>query len=137
MAIIKYRPFWPDFDEEFFNLPSEMVNFTPAVDVYEDKDNIIVESPLAGIDPEKVDIEIEDNVLKISGKQERKTEVDEKDYYRKEIRSGSFYRSIALPKAVEGDKAEAQFNNGILEITIPKKEEAKPKKIKVKAKNDK
>jgi len=136
MALIKYRPFWPDFDDDFFNLPSEMGNFTPAIDVYEEKDNVIVESPLAGIDPEKVDIEIEDNVLKISGKQEKETEVDEKDYYRKEVRSGSFYRSVPLPKAVESDQADAQFKDGMLKISIPKKEEAKPKKIKVKAKKE-
>ena len=136
MAIIKYRPFWPDFDEEFFSLPSEMVNFTPAVDVYEDKDNVVVESPLAGIDPDKVNIEIEDNVLKISGQQEKKTEVDEKEYYRREVRSGAFYRAVALPKAVDGDKAEAEFKDGMLKITVPKKEEAKPKKIAVKAKKN-
>ncbi|MDZ7798112.1 MAG: Hsp20/alpha crystallin family protein [Patescibacteria group bacterium] len=136
MALIKYRPFWPDFDEDFFKLPSEMGNFTPAVDVYEEKDNVIVESPLAGIDPEKVDIEIEDNVLKISGQQEKETEVEEKDYYRKEVRSGSFYRSVPLPKAVDGPKAEAEFKDGMLKITVPKREEAKPKKIKVKAKKE-
>lgn len=133
MAIIKYRPFWPDFDEDFFSLPDKM-GFTPAVDVYEDKDNVIVESPLAGIDPEKVNIEIEDNVLKISGQEEKKSEVDEKNYYRKEIRSGSFYRAISLPKAVHGEKAEASFDKGVLRITVPKKEEAKPKKIAIKAK---
>ncbi len=132
MAIIKYSPFLPEFDEEFFNLPSEMSKFTPAVDIYEDKNNLIVEAPLAGINPEKVNIEIEDNLLKISGQQEKKTEVDEKEYYRKEIRSGSFYRAIALPKAVDGDKAKAEFKDGILKVIVPKKEEARPKKITIK-----
>ncbi|MFA5069992.1 MAG: Hsp20/alpha crystallin family protein [Patescibacteria group bacterium] len=134
MAIIRYRPFWPEFDEDFFNLPDKMMGFTPAVDIYEDKDNVIVESPLAGLDPEKVNIEIEDNVLKISGASEKKSEVDEKNYYRKEIRAGSFYRAVALPKAVEGSKAEATFDKGILKVVIPKKEEARPKKIAIKAK---
>ena len=134
MAIIKYRPFWPDFDEEFQNLSTEIAKFTPAVDVYEDNDNVIVESPLAGINPDKVSIEIEDNVLKISGKQEKKTEVDEKEYYRKEVRSGSFYRAVVLPKAVDYSKANAEFKDGMLKITVPKKEEAKPRKIAIKVK---
>jgi len=132
MAIIKWSPFWPDWLDEEAGFPSQMVSFTPAVDIYEDKDNVVVEAPLAGIDPEKVNIEIEDNVLKISGKSEKKSEVDEKNFYRKEIRSGSFYRAVALPKAVSGDKAEASFDKGILKITVPKKEEAKPKKVTIK-----
>ncbi|MFC1662715.1 Hsp20/alpha crystallin family protein [Patescibacteria group bacterium] len=132
MSLIKRSPrmMWPDM-EEFFDVPDKMVSFTPAIDVYEDHDNVIVETPLAGIKPEDVDIEIEDNVLTLSGKTEKKSEVDEKSYYRKEIRSGSFYRAVSLPKAVAGDKADAKFTDGVLKITIPKKEEAKPKKISV------
>lgn len=134
MSLIRWSPrsMWPDL-EEFFDVPGQMTAFTPAVDVYENQDNVIIESPLAGIKPEEVEIEIEDNVLKLSGKTEQKSEVDEKNYYRREIRSGSFYRAVALPKAVDGDRAEAKFANGILKITVPKKEEAKPKKISVKA----
>ena len=132
MAIIKWNPYWPDWFDEDIRFPSEMVSFTPAVDIYEDKDNVVVEAPLAGIDPAKVNIEIEDNVLKISGKSEKKTEVDEKNFYRKEIRAGSFHRAVALPKAVNGNKAEASYEKGILKITVPKKEEAKPKKVTIK-----
>ncbi|MBI4426680.1 MAG: Hsp20/alpha crystallin family protein [Candidatus Kerfeldbacteria bacterium] len=133
MAIIPYRSVWPDLDDFFGGF--DLMNFTPAVNIYEDKDHVMVETPLAGIDPDKVDIEIEDNVLKISGSTESKSEVDDKDkhYYRKEIRSGSFYRAVALPKAVDGSKAEAHYSKGILKISIPKKEEAKPRSIKVKA----
>lgn len=133
MSIIRWSPrsLWPDL-EEFMDVPGELMSFTPAIDVYEDKDTVIVESPLAGIKPGDVSIEIEDNVLKLSGKTEKKSEVDEKNYYRKEIRSGSFYRTVALPKAVDGDKAQASFANGVLKITMPKKEETKPKKISVK-----
>lgn len=132
MSIIHWSPqdLWPDADA-FFDLPRSMA-FTPAIDVYEDTDHVIVEAPLAGIKPEHVSIEIEDNVLKLSGSTEQKSEVDEKNYYRKEIRSGSFYRTVALPKAVDGDGAEATFHDGMLKITIPKKAEAKPKKISVK-----
>lgn len=134
MALVPYRSMFPDlFDDMFAGV--DMVNFTPAVNVSEDKDHVIVEAPLAGIDPSKVEIEIEDNVLKISGSTESKTEVDERErhYYRKEIRAGSFYRAVALPKSVEGSKAEAAFKNGILTITVPKSDAAKPRSIKIKA----
>lgn len=132
MQLIPYRTFLPDFDDMFGGM--DLVNFTPAVNVYEDKDNVVVETPLAGVDPEKVDIEIEDNVLKISGSAQSKSEVDDKDkhFYRKEIRSGSFYRAVALPKSVEGSKAEASFKNGVLKVTVPKSDQAKPRTIKVK-----
>lgn len=133
MSLIPYRTMFPNlFDDDLAGF--DLVNFTPAVNVSEDRDTVIVEAPLAGIDPSKVDIEIEDNVLKISGSSEQKSEVDDKDrhYYRKEIRTGSFYRVVTLPKTVEGAKAEASFKNGILTVSIPKSETAKPRSIKIK-----
>lgn len=118
------------FDEDIWS----GADFTPAMDVYQDKDNVIIETPLAGIDPEKVDISIENDVLTISGRTEEKKEVKREDYYRKEVREGSFARSIILPMAVKSDLAEAQSVKGMLKITIPKADEAKPKKITVKVK---
>lgn len=131
MAIVRWNP-WFDMDQfdRFFESPAS--SFVPAMDVYEDKDNVYVESPLAGVDPHKVNITIEDNVLKIEGSTEKKSEVDEKNYYRKEVRSGGFYRTVALPSHVQADKAEANFSNGMLKITVPKTEEVKPKKIPLK-----
>ncbi len=133
MAIVKWTPFTDSFLDDFFGDMSLARNdhFVPAMDVYEDKDNVVVETPLTGIDPKNVKVEIEDNILKISGTSERKSEVDEKNYYRREIRTGHFYRSVALPKAVDADKANAAYENGLLKITVPKKEEAKPKSISV------
>jgi len=138
---MRYRPMFDmsDFDKFFDDMPSlpgHQHAFTPALDIYQDKDNVIVETPLAGVDPEKVDISIEDGILKIEGKAEHKTEVDEKNYYRKEVRGGSFFRSVALPAHVKGDDAKADFDKGMLKITIPKVEEVKPKKIKVSVKKD-
>jgi len=137
MSIIKWSPFFDPFEEMdrgFSPTVSSLRGaeaFVPAVDVYEDKDNIIVETQLAGIDPEKVDISIENDVLCIKGESEKKSEVDEKNYYRKEIRRGGFYRTVPLPSAVLGDKAEAIAEDGVLKITIPKREELKPKQIKI------
>jgi len=140
MAIMRYRPMWDlaDFDKFFedSNLP-ERSSYTPAVDVYQDKDNVVVETPLAGVDPEKVNVSVENDVLKIEGKSEHKSEVDEDNYYRKEVRYGSFYRAVALPTSVVADKAEANFENGMLKVVIPKAEEVKPKSIKVNVKKDK
>jgi len=129
-----------DFDkffEDMPNLPEKMTTFTPAVDVYQDKNNVVVETPLAGVDPEKVNIYVENDVLKIEGSSEHKSEVDEKNYYRKEVRAGSFYRAVALPTEVKGDQAKATFENGMLKVIIPKAEAVKPKTIKVSVKKNK
>lgn len=141
MSLIKWTPFLADsfgFDEmdKAFSdmmpaIRGQQFGFTPAVDMYEDKDNIIVETQLAGIDPEKVDISIDNNVLCIKGESEKTSEIDDKNYYRKEIRRGSFYRSIPLPTKVDGDKASAVNDDGVLKISIPKAEELKPKTIKI------
>lgn len=142
MSLIKWNPFMSEgfgFDDmdKFVNdlLPavrSNQFNFAPALDMYEDKDSIIVEAQLAGIDPEKVNLSIENDVLCIKGESERKSEVEEKNYYRKEIRRGSFYRSLPLPAKVNGDKASAVTEDGILKITIPKSPDTQPKSIKIK-----
>ncbi len=108
--------------------------FAPAMDVFQTKAAAIVKTPLAGVDPDKVNISIEHDVVTLEGTMEQQSEVDEKDYDRKEIRSGTFHRAVALPTAVDGDKANATFENGMLIITIPKEERAKPKTIKVEIK---
>lgn len=141
MSIIKWAPFFPEFDDLEKNFESMLpavrgnqFGFTPAVDMYEDQDNIVIETQLGGIDPEKVDISIENNVLTIKGESEKKSEVDEKNYYRKEIRRGSFYRSIPLPTKVDGDAASAVNEAGVLKITVPKMSTAQPKTIKIQTK---
>ena len=110
----------------------DSAGFVPALDVYQTDDSVIVETALPGIDPDKVNISVENDVLTIEGKTEKRSEVDEKNYYRKEVRSGSFHRSIALPTSVEGDQAEAQYKDGILQVTIPKAAKSTPRTIKVK-----
>ncbi|MFA5644158.1 MAG: Hsp20/alpha crystallin family protein [Patescibacteria group bacterium] len=143
MSLIKWSPFLSDnYFEEMDKMMSDFLpavrnnsGFMPAIDMYEDKDNVIVETQLAGIDPEKIDISIENDVLCIKGEGEKKTEVEEKNYYRKEIRRGGFYRSIPLPARVLGDNASAVAEGGILKISIPKASEVKPKSIKIKTKN--
>ena len=137
MSLIKWTPFFTDDDmsESLSDmLPAVRGNqfgFTPAVDMYEDKENIIIETQLAGINPDDVSISIENDTLCIKGKSEKKSEIDEKNYYRKEIKRGSFFRSISLPTRVNGDEAKAVAEEGVLKIIIPKASETKPKVIKI------
>jgi HSP20 family protein len=140
-ALIRWTPFLEPFEDmdKMLNeinpgMRMSTMNFTPAVDMYEDKENVIIETQLAGVDPDKVDIAIENDVLTIKGESEKKSEVDEKNYYRKEIRRGSFYRSVPLPTHVIGDRATAEAIDGVLKIIVPKAPETKPKVIKIKTK---
>lgn len=107
------------------------IGVIPPIDIYETETSLVVETPLAGVDPSKVEITVDGDVLTIKGGMERKTEVDEKNYYRKEVRSGSVYRQIPLPIHVIGEKAEATYEKGMLKIDIPKAGEDKPKSIKI------
>lgn len=142
MSLIKWSPFFEPFEgmEKFFQdvnmVPSRgAASIVPPIDMYETKDAVVVETSLAGVDPNKIEIGIENSILSIKGASERKTEVDEKNYYRQEVRHGSIFRQIALPTRVEEGKAEATFENGILKISIPKKtSEQKAIKIEVKKK---
>lgn len=138
MPLVKWSPFmepFGDLDKVFADLrKGSAAGFAPSIDMYEKGNNVIVEAELPGIDPEKVDISVEDDVLTIQGKTEKKSEVEEKNYYRKEMHAGSFYRSILLPAHVQGDKAEADFEEGVLKITIPKEKAKAAKKVKVTAK---
>ncbi len=140
-SLIKWAPFFEPFEnfDEFFKDSSMALaskgGLVPPVDMYETKDSVIVETTLPGADPKKVSVKIENGVLTIKGSCERKTEVDEKNYYRREIRSGQVFRQITLPKRIEDDKAVAAFENGILRVTIPKSPEAKAKAVKIDVKN--
>lgn len=144
MALIKWNPMfpWDEFDKMFEDMmPSRMrggmEGFMPAVDVYETKTDVMVEMPVAHIDPEKVDIQIKDNILHIKGSTEKKSEVEDKNYYRREIRSGSFYRAIPLPTEVVAEKTSAVHEEGVLKIALPKAKAKEEKAIKVQVKKGK
>jgi HSP20 family protein len=140
MAIIPWKPSFDldrFFEEDNRWLPLMPLRkfMAPAMDIYEEKDNIIVEMPLAGVPPEKVDISIENDILTVKGEVEEKKETKEADYYHKEIKRGSFMRQASLPVSVKGDDAVAETANGMLKIVIPKAEKPKSKKISVKLAN--
>ena len=135
MAIIKWEPFRDMdrfFDDDLFSMPQIFrTGWDLAVDIFDEGESVVAEMTLPGIDPDKVDITVEDDYLKVAGRREEETEEKKKNYYSKEIRRGSFERVVKLPTSVAGDKAAAEYKNGVLRIKIPKRDEAKPKKVKV------
>jgi len=110
---------------------TERQSWTPSIDVIETDDSIKLKAELAGMDPKDISIEVQDNVLTVSGERRFQEEVKEDKYYRIERRYGSFTRSLALPQTVDENGIEAKYENGVLEVTVPKAEVAKPKKIAV------
>ncbi len=105
---------------------------TLALDVYETDEAVVVKTAVPGVDPDDIDITIQGDTLTIAGETEADEEVKGERYLRRERRYGSFSRSVALPGGILADKAEADFENGMLTLTLPKAEEVKPKTIKVK-----
>jgi HSP20 family protein len=105
----------------------------PMLDIYETPENVVVKAVIPGVKPEDVDITIKGNYLAISGESKEETEIKDKNYLRRESRVGTFSRMVELPSGLQGDKADAKFENGVLTITFPKAEEVKPKKIQVKS----
>ena len=102
------------------------------IDVYDSDDQVVVKATIPGVKPEDVDITITGNSLTIKGEAKGEREINEESYLLRERSYGSFSRTVNLPEGVNTDKAEASFENGVLTINVPKKEEVKPKSLKVK-----
>ena len=123
------------FFEDPFSLVSPTTSFfegwVPAVDVYEDKDKFSVKAELPGMKKEDLDIALQGNTLTISGERKHEEEKKEGENYRSERYFGRFQRSLTLPAPVDARKIQASYKDGILTITLPKSEEAKPKQIPV------
>lgn len=130
-----FDPF-AEMDEFVNRLPAvpnnNMRAFVPALDMYETDKDVVIESPLAGVKPENVQVSVTKGVLTVKGDMKNEHEIEEKNYYRKEVRSGSFYREIPLPTPVLEDKVTAEFEDGVLRITAPKANGTVEKKIDVK-----
>jgi HSP20 family protein len=120
---------WPEEWDRLFEAP--MAGWLPALDVQEDKDSFSVRVELPGMKREDIEVSLQEDALVISG--ERKTETLHKDteVHRQERFYGKFARVLTLPAAVAGDKVKAAYKDGILTVTLPKAEEAKPKPIAV------
>ena len=145
MSLIPWRPFW-DMENWFEEEPRLLGKFedfpimkAPKVDIYKTKKDVVVEIELPGVDPKKIKVEVEDNALKIEAGKEIKKEEKGKDYYRKEISSSFYKRVILLPVEVVEKKANANYEDGILKVVIPRKKIKKvdSKKVQIKVKNKK
>ena len=105
-----------------------------AVDMYETDDEVVVKTAVPGVKSEDIDVSITGDVLTIKGETKSEEKVEKANYIRQERRYGAFSRSVTLPTSIVAEDAKADFENGVLTLTLPKAEEAKPKTIKVKTK---
>lgn len=124
----RMRPWWP---ERWLSGEAEEIT-APAVDVYEEKDDIVVKAELPGMEKSDIEVNLADSQLTLKGEKKKEEKIEEENYFRSERSYGAFVRSVQLPTEVQADKVKAAFKNGILEVRLPKTEEAKRKEIKVK-----
>ena len=115
-------------------LPVEQMAWAPVVDVFEKGDKFVVKAEVPGMKEDDIHVSVEGDMLTIRGEKKTESEIKEEDYYRSEHSYGSFFRSVALPSTIDASKIEAEYENGVLEVTLPKKPEVKPKKVAVKKK---
>jgi HSP20 family protein len=108
-----------------------MGTWSPAVDMFEKDDTVVIKAELPGLDKKDVSLDLQNGVLTLKGERKYENEVKEENYYRREMSCGKFIRSFTLPADVDADKIKAEFQNGLLTVEVPKPEEHKPKQIKV------
>jgi len=144
MNIVRYDPF-----RELRSLQDEMTrlfsgvagsgngeeiatgNWFPKVDIFENKDNLVLEAELPGMTQDDFDLSFENNVLTLKGERKFEKKTDEGNYHRVERSYGNFTRSFTLPQTVTAEGAKADFENGVLHVTLPKREEVKARKIQI------
>ncbi len=146
MAIVRWEPFRDmltaqrEFDRLFRGAfrpaavgeeEASTRTWAPPVDIFENGDNLVLKAELPGINPDDVEVRVEDNTLYLKGERKFEKEVKEQSYHRVERSYGTFTRTFSLPNSVDSDKVGAEYKDGVLTLTMPKKEEAKPKTIKI------
>lgn len=147
MAIVRYNPF-----SELRNIQEQMSRlldlawsreggeelregiWQPPVDIYEDRDSVVIKAELPDIDQKDIEVRIEENTLTLRGERKREKEYKKENYHRIERYYGTFQRSFALPHTIDQEKVRATCENGVLTVTLPKKEETRPKQITVEVK---
>lgn len=146
MNLVLRDPFWKDFNtlsnrlNRYLDTASQegeadfLGAWSPAVDVYDKGNEVVIHAEIPGMKKEDIDVRVENNVLTIRGKKERQEEVKEEGYFRTERAYGTFSRSFSLPTTVDVTKIGAEYRDGVLTLTVPKAEEAKPRQIDVKIK---
>jgi HSP20 family protein len=143
MTLLNYRPYNAEPDD----LPSGLRLFqdsvarmfsepnarpwSPAVDILENENDLVLKADVPGVEPKDIDIRMENGTLTVKGERKFENDGSQKGYHRIERSYGSFARSFALPDTVDPEKVKAEFKNGVLTVTLPKKEVAKPRAVKV------
>jgi HSP20 family protein len=136
-ALMRWNPwremaFLPNPMSRLFDMEEgDLKAWSPAVDVYEKDDRMVIKAELPGIEKKDVSLDFQDGVLTLKGERKLESEVREENYCRREITSGSFIRSFVVAADTDPDKITAEFNNGLLTITVPKPELRQPKQITV------
>lgn len=143
MPVIKYNPFHTEFDDfpaglrlfqdslsRLFSEPASRP-WSPAVDIYENENELVIKADIPEIDPKNVGIQLENGTLTLKGERKFEQEKNGKGFHRIERSYGSFVRAFSLPDTVDGEKVKADYKNGVLTVTLAKKEVAKPKTINV------
>ena len=134
MTLVRWAPF-----REMRNLQQQLSSnvedsygtWAPVVDIFEKGDDLVICAEVPGLEQDDVDISIENNILMLRGERKRQTEFEEKDAYRLERTFGPFTRSFTLPKTVDSERISACYKHGVLELTLPKAAQAKPRKIEI------
>ena len=144
MAIVKYNPFRElrtmqdqmnrmldmAWNREFGEELKEGV-WQPPVDIYEDEQSVVIKAEVPDVDQKDIEVRIENNTLTLKGERKHSSEIKKENYYRVERYFGQFQRSFSLPQSINQEKVQATCEKGILTITLPKREEVKPKQISV------
>ena len=133
MNLIQWKPFRElnSFFDDGVTDTFPMFHADLAVDLYQENEHVVAEMSLPGVEESEIDISIENDLLTVSGQREEEEVTKEKDYYRKEIKRGSFSRTVRLPKSVQAERAVAHYANGVLKISVPVTAGAKDTAIKV------
>ena len=145
MAIVRWEPFRDlvttqdrfnrlfndTFSRVFGNEEPTSRAWMPPVDIYETDDKLVLKAELPGIDPKDVEVRVEDNTLYLKGERKFEKEVKEENLHHVERSYGAFNRTFALPGSIDSEKVQAEYKNGVLTLSMPKREEAKPKTIKI------
>ncbi len=139
--VIRWNPFCTlqsQLDRLFDDMPfraqpgdSSLTAWVPSVDIYETPNELVLEADLPGVNEKALDVQVEDHTLTVRGEREFENKVSEEDYMRLERSYGAFSRSFSLPQTVKTEGVQAEYRNGVLTVRLPKREEAKPKQIKV------
>ena len=145
MALVRWNPYrelstwnrdWNRFIDNVFGNGEDFVagSWSPRVDIHEDENAIVVSAALPGMDQDEIKVNLENDTLTISGERKIENEEHKDKYTRVEQYYGSFCRSFTLPNTVDQEKIDAKMDKGVLKITLPKREETKPRSIEVKVK---